>query len=749
MLSRCSCSALVYVGAHRRALRRRRQRDHDPDRGRRPAARCSSSPPTSSRCASMGAQEVSPQEAPELHAMIERLCIQADLPKPRIGVVELAMPNAFAMGRSKKAATVCATTGILELLSPAELEGVMAHELTHVANRDVMIMTLAALLRLAGVDDRPVRVLLRRRRRRRRRPRDLRDHPRLAGRLRRSRSSSCRRCRATASSRPTAAPRSSPAGPSALSSALLKISGTMQRIPQTDLRAHAEMNAFYIVPAGAKNSVYNLFSTHPPMEKRIEALSAPGGAAAGRARKLRRMGFLDALLGQAQGQGAGARPALRDLDGLRRASTTQQGIKTRGVAGDRLPAAGDGRLPPDRRGHAGGPVRDGRGDGLDGRDQGRRVRLPLDDRAATPTSRTSRSASTRSTTRWPSAATTTACWPPSSPSRTPTASRSTSSTTTSAAAGTRSSPRPASKQRNTERELQIKAATRRRAALRARARALVPPVGDPHLSLRALVLADEPPYAAARAPARARRRPRPVPRRPHAPRPRGARQRAAAQARRPRQPRRRRRVRRASASRTSTSSASRSPGCASAASPAATSTAREPRYTWSQKQATKLLRKLGPVDVMLAHSPPLGVNDDPDDPAHIGLEGLREYVERERPAMLLHGHTYPPLPVERVGRDRDTPRARAPVREAAGTGLVAAGGRCAVRVALVAPRSAYCLIEGTGVAVRGAHAAPGGGLARPGLSGSREPTPPSMMQSARGAPQAAADDRAQSAASAW
>ena len=73
------------------------------------------------------------------------------------------------------------------------------------------------------------------------------------------------------------------------------------------------------------------------------------------------------------------------------------------------------------------------------------------------------------------------------------------------------------------------------------------------------------------------------------------------------------------------------------------------RYTWSQKQANKLLRKLGPVDVVLAHSPPLGVNDDPDDPAHIGLEGLREYVERERPAMLLHGHTYPPLPVERWG----------------------------------------------------------------------------------------------------
>jgi len=92
----------------------------------------------------MGAHEVSPQEAPQLHAMIERLCVQADLPKPKICVMNTAMPNAFAMGRSQKAATVCATTGILELLSPAELEGVMAHELTHVANRDVAIMTYAS-----------------------------------------------------------------------------------------------------------------------------------------------------------------------------------------------------------------------------------------------------------------------------------------------------------------------------------------------------------------------------------------------------------------------------------------------------------------------------------------------------------------------------------------------------------------------------------------------------------------------------
>src|SRR3954447_6981218 len=94
--------------------------------------------------AAMGGRVVTPQEAPQLHAMIDRLCVQADLPKPKVAVANTRMPNAFALGRSPKNATVCATTGIMELLSPAELEGVMAHELTHVANRDVMVMTLAS-----------------------------------------------------------------------------------------------------------------------------------------------------------------------------------------------------------------------------------------------------------------------------------------------------------------------------------------------------------------------------------------------------------------------------------------------------------------------------------------------------------------------------------------------------------------------------------------------------------------------------
>src|ERR687894_1147288 len=92
----------------------------------------------------MGAREVSPEQAPGLHAMIERLCIQADLPKPKVAVADIPVPNAFALGRSQKKATVCATTGIMNTLSPAELEGVMAHELSHVKNRDVLIMTIAS-----------------------------------------------------------------------------------------------------------------------------------------------------------------------------------------------------------------------------------------------------------------------------------------------------------------------------------------------------------------------------------------------------------------------------------------------------------------------------------------------------------------------------------------------------------------------------------------------------------------------------
>lgn len=221
----------------------------------------------------MGAREVSPQEAPELHAMVERLCIQGDIPKPKVAVAHTAMPNAFALGRSPKHATVCATTGIMELLSPAELEGVMAHELTHVANRDVAIMTLASFFASVasmivqfgfffggggGYDDDD-------------------DSPGvlplilvsvvvyvvsffLMQALSRYREFAADRGAAIVTGRP-----------SALSSALLKISRGMERVPQQDLRS-SEMAAFYIFPPGVKKGLGNLFSTHPPMEQRIEAL---------------------------------------------------------------------------------------------------------------------------------------------------------------------------------------------------------------------------------------------------------------------------------------------------------------------------------------------------------------------------------------------------------------------------------------------------------------------------------------------
>ena len=94
--------------------------------------------------ASMGARQVTPQEAPQLHAIVDRLCVQANIPKPRVAIAQTPMPNAFAVGRSPKTATVCATTGIVQLLEPAELEAVLGHEITHVLNRDVVVMTIAS-----------------------------------------------------------------------------------------------------------------------------------------------------------------------------------------------------------------------------------------------------------------------------------------------------------------------------------------------------------------------------------------------------------------------------------------------------------------------------------------------------------------------------------------------------------------------------------------------------------------------------
>jgi heat shock protein HtpX len=233
----------------------------------------------------MGAREVSPQDAPELHAMIERLCVQADLPKPKIAVADTRMPNAFALGRSPKSATVCATTGIMDMLSPAELEGVMAHELTHVANRDVMVMTLAGFFATIAAyivqfgfffgggsgygddDDNPsflVLFLV-----------SLAVYVLsffLMQALSRYREFAADRGAALVTGRP-----------SALASALMRISSGMERIPQQDLRASKELSAFYFFPPGAKSAIGGLFATHPTMEKRIAALQRLEGQLQGQA----------------------------------------------------------------------------------------------------------------------------------------------------------------------------------------------------------------------------------------------------------------------------------------------------------------------------------------------------------------------------------------------------------------------------------------------------------------------------------
>jgi heat shock protein HtpX len=224
--------------------------------------------------AAMGAKEVSPEEAPGLHAMIERLCIQADLPKPKIAVADTPVPNAFAMGRSPKSATVCATTGIMQMLSPTELEAVMAHELTHVKNRDVMVMTIAsffasiaAMITQFGFffgggfgdsdeDSGPgflvvllvsVAVYI------------ISFVLMLA--LSRYREFAADRGSAVITGRP-----------SALASALIRISRGMETVPEQDLRAASQMNAFFIIPTSVKSAAAAVFMDHPPLEKRLEQL---------------------------------------------------------------------------------------------------------------------------------------------------------------------------------------------------------------------------------------------------------------------------------------------------------------------------------------------------------------------------------------------------------------------------------------------------------------------------------------------
>jgi heat shock protein HtpX len=230
----------------------------------------------------MHGREVTPEEAPELHGVIDRICALADAPKPRVAIADTDVPNAFATGRNQKQAVVCVTTGLLRRLEPVELEGVLAHEMAHVAHRDVAVMTIASFLGVvAGLITRfglewglwggfssrgndkdndsglvllavvavsavayAISFLLTRA-------------------LSRYRELSADRAAALLTGRP-----------SSLASALTKVSGEIARIPTNDLRAAEPFNAFFFAPAITKGfSISSLLSTHPPLEKRLQQLS--------------------------------------------------------------------------------------------------------------------------------------------------------------------------------------------------------------------------------------------------------------------------------------------------------------------------------------------------------------------------------------------------------------------------------------------------------------------------------------------
>ncbi len=222
---------------------------------------------------SMRARVVTPEQAPELHGMIDRLVAMADMPKPRVAVADTDLPNAFATGRTPDHAVLCVTTGLLRRLNAEELEGVLSHELAHVANRDVAVMTVASTLGLlAGFITRwglylgggnrnnngvpvwlvvwLVSILV------------YVVSFLLTRSLSRYRELSADRCGAFLTGRP-----------SALASALTKISGEMARIPTRDLRSAEAMNAFFFAPAIRGRQVSSLLATHPPLEVRLDQLA--------------------------------------------------------------------------------------------------------------------------------------------------------------------------------------------------------------------------------------------------------------------------------------------------------------------------------------------------------------------------------------------------------------------------------------------------------------------------------------------
>jgi heat shock protein HtpX len=224
-----------------------------------------------------GAKVVSPEEAPQLHEMIDRLCAMADLPKPRVAVIDTDVPNAFATGRTPKHSAVAVTTGLWNRLEPQEVEGVLAHELSHIGNRDVTIMTIASFFAM-------VAAMLTRF--------GLYAGMFGGGRSRDSNGTpvwlimflvsilvyalSWVLMMAISRYREYAADRGSAlitGAPEHLMSALQKIASRMTQIPQRDLREVEGMNAFFIIPTSVKQRGAEFFMTHPPLEKRLAALA--------------------------------------------------------------------------------------------------------------------------------------------------------------------------------------------------------------------------------------------------------------------------------------------------------------------------------------------------------------------------------------------------------------------------------------------------------------------------------------------
>ncbi len=227
---------------------------------------------------SMGAREVSDQESPRLHETVTRLCAIAGIPKPKIAIVSSNVPNAFATGRNPRNSVVAVTTSLVNTLSQEELEAVIAHELSHVKNRDVMVITFAGFLSTAAYflfrnwlqygsglssgsgsrksDKAALLIII----------------PLLAAVVWLI---SFLLIKALSRYREFAADRGSAiltGNPSHLASALVKISGKMENVPVKDLRNVEGMNAFFIIPAISGSSILNLLSTHPSVEQRLAAL---------------------------------------------------------------------------------------------------------------------------------------------------------------------------------------------------------------------------------------------------------------------------------------------------------------------------------------------------------------------------------------------------------------------------------------------------------------------------------------------